>query len=171
MTKSFPSRMIPAALAALVLTAACSGANEPEPLPELNIVETAVAAGTFNTLVAALEAAGLDVALTGDGPFTVFAPTDEAFGKLPEGTVEALLNDIPTLTDILLYHVVDGHVLAADVAGLSSATTLQGEAISIEAMGGVMLNGSSNVVTTDILATNGVIHVIDEVLLPPSMTQ
>jgi uncharacterized surface protein with fasciclin (FAS1) repeats len=105
----------------------------------------------------------------GEGPFTVFAPTDEAFAALPAGTVEALLADIPALTDILLYHVVAGKVLAEDVVGLSSATTVQGSDIAITIDGGnVFLNGTAQVVATDIAASNGVIHVIDSVILPPS---
>ncbi len=134
-----------------------------------DIVDTAVAAGSFTTLAAALEAADLIGTLKGDGPFTVFAPTDEAFAALPEGTVEALLADIPALTDILLYHVVPGAVTAADVVQLSEAGTVQGQPVSIEVVGGgVVLNGGVNVVTTDIVASNGVIHVIDQVLLPPA---
>ncbi len=132
-----------------------------------DIVDTAVAAGSFGTLVTAVTEAGLVETLKGDGPFTVFAPTDEAFAALPEGTLEALLADIPALTDILLYHVVAGEVCAADVVGLDSATTVQGSDISIEVVdGAVILNGVTMVVTTDIEASNGVIHVIDSVLLP-----
>jgi len=158
------SRLAPVALAAVVVGAtACSDSNEPE---LQNIVETAVTAGTFNTLVAAVEAAGLATTLSDDGPFTVFAPTDDAFAALPAGTVDALLNDIPTLTEILLYHVVSGDVRAADVVNLNSATTLQGGSVSIDASMGVKVN-DANVLLTDVLATNGVIHVIDKVLLPP----
>ena len=134
-----------------------------------DIVDTAVAAGSFTTLAAALEAADLVGTLKGEGPFTVFAPTDAAFAALPAGTVEALLADIPALTDILLYHVVAGDVRAADVVGLNSATTVGGQDISIAVVNGeVVLNGSVKVVTTDIVASNGVIHVIDGVLLPPT---
>jgi uncharacterized surface protein with fasciclin (FAS1) repeats len=137
--------------------------------PEADIVDTAVAAGDFTTLAAALEAAGLVDTLKGEGPFTVFAPTDAAFASLPAGTVEGLLADVPALTDVLLYHVVSGQVLAADVVGLSAAPTVQGSDISIEVVDGkVILNGNVEVVTTDILASNGVIHVIDGVLLPPA---
>ncbi len=134
-----------------------------------DIVDTAVGAGSFNTLAAALTAAGLVDTLKGDGPFTVFAPTDDAFAKLPEGTVDALLADIPALTDILLYHVVAGSVPAADVVTLNSATTVQGSDVSIAIVdGGVVLNDGVNVTATDVFASNGVIHVIDTVLLPPS---
>ena len=133
----------------------------------LDIVDTAVAAGSFTTLAAALEAADLIGTLKGAGPFTVFAPTDAAFAALPAGTVEGLLGDIPALTDILLYHVVSGDVRAADVVQLSSATTVGGQDVSIEVVGGeVILNGSVKVVTTDIIASNGVIRVIDAVLIP-----
>ena len=130
-----------------------------------NIVETAVGAGTFNTLVAAVTAAGLADTLSGEGPFTVFAPTDEAFAALPAGTVEGLLADIPALTKVLTYHVVAGKVLAADVVTLTSATTLEGSDVKIDASNGVKINGA-NVVTADIICDNGVIHVVDAVLLP-----
>jgi uncharacterized surface protein with fasciclin (FAS1) repeats len=134
----------------------------------MDIVDTAIAAGSFNTLVAAVEAAGLVDTLKGDGPFTVFAPTDEAFAALPEGTIEALLEDIPTLTDILLYHVVPGKVLAADVVNLTSATTALGQDVQISVENGnVMINGAT-VIATDIETSNGVIHVIDTVILPTS---
>ena len=133
-----------------------------------DIIDTAVAAGSFNTLAAAVTAAGLVDTLKSAGPFTVFAPTDEAFAKLPVGTVEALLADITKLTAILTYHVVAGKVMAADVVGLNgqSAKTVNGATVSISTAGGVKLNGTSNVVKTDIECTNGVIHVIDAVILP-----
>lgn len=137
-----------------------------ESLPSKNIVETAVSAGSFTTLVAAVQAAGLVDALSGEGPFTVFAPTDEAFAKLPAGTVEALLADKEKLTAILTYHVVAGAVMANDVVGMSSAMTLQGESLRVSTSSeGVMIN-DAKVVTTDIEASNGVIHVIDTVLTP-----
>lgn len=133
-----------------------------------DIIDTAVAAGKFNTLAAAVTAAGLVDTLKGSGPFTVFAPTDEAFANLPAGTVEALLADIPKLTAILTYHVVAGKVMASDVVSLNgkNATTVNGADIAISTDGGVKLNGSTNVITTDIECTNGVIHVIDAVILP-----
>lgn len=135
--------------------------------PGQNIVEVAIEAGSFQTLVAAVQAAGLADTLSGGGPFTVFAPTDEAFAKLPDGTVEALLADPEALADILMYHVVAGRVFSGDVVQISRADTSQGTAINVSSnMDGVVLNGGSNVVATDILATNGVIHVIDTVLLP-----
>jgi len=135
-----------------------------------DIVDTAVAAGSFKTLVAAVTAASLVDTLKGAGPFTVFAPTDEAFAKLPAGTVESLLKDIPKLTAVLTYHVVSGKVLAADVMTMDGkeAATVQGSPVKISTTGGVKLNGTSNVVKTDILCTNGVIHVIDSVILPPA---
>ncbi len=135
-----------------------------------DIVDTAVGAGSFTTLVAAVKAAGLVDTLKGAGPFTVFAPTDDAFAKLPAGTVEGLLQDIPKLTAVLTYHVVSGKVLAADVVKLDgkSAKTVQGGEVKISTAGGVKLNGTSNVTATDIECSNGVIHVIDSVILPPA---
>jgi uncharacterized surface protein with fasciclin (FAS1) repeats len=134
-----------------------------------DIIDTAVAADNFKTLAAALTAAGLIDTLKGDGPFTVFAPSDEAFAKLPSGTVESLLNDIPTLKSILTYHVVSGKVLAADVMTMDGkfATTVNGADIKISINDAVHLNGASKVVATDIECTNGVIHVIDTVIMPP----
>jgi uncharacterized surface protein with fasciclin (FAS1) repeats len=130
-----------------------------------DIVDTAVAAGQFNTLAKALTEAGLVETLKGQGPFTVFAPTDEAFAKLPAGTLEALLKDKAKLTAVLTYHVVAGKVTAADVAKLTEAKTVQGQSVRIDTMGGVMVN-DAHVVKTDIMASNGVIHVIDKVILP-----
>ena len=134
-----------------------------------DIIDTAVAAGSFKTLAAALKAAGLIDTLKGTGPFTVFAPTDDAFAKLPSGTVEALLQDVPKLKSILTYHVVAGKVMAADVIKLDgkSATTVNGAVVKISTAGGVKINGTANVVKTDIECTNGVIHVLDAVILPP----
>jgi uncharacterized surface protein with fasciclin (FAS1) repeats len=130
-----------------------------------DIVDTAVGAGSFSTLVAAVKAAGLVDTLKGAGPFTVFAPTDEAFAKLPEGTVDALLKDIPKLKKILTYHVVSGKVMAADVIKLTSAKTVEGSDVKIDATNGVKIN-DSKVTTPDVAADNGVIHIIDAVLLP-----
>lgn len=131
-----------------------------------DIVDTAVAAGSFKTLAAALQATGLVETLKGKGPFTVFAPTDEAFAKLPAGTVEALLKDKAKLTQILLYHVVPGNVMAKDVVKLKSAKTAQGTAVKINVSGGKVMVDNANVVKTDIATSNGVIHVIDSVILP-----
>ena len=130
-----------------------------------NIVETAVGAGNFTTLVAAVTAAGLADTLSGTGPFTVFAPTDEAFAKLPAGTVEGPLNDIPTLTTILKHHVVAGTVMAADAAKLTSATPLDGGDLVIDATDGVKVGGAT-VISADIVCDNGVIHAVDAVILP-----
>ncbi|WP_009632031.1 fasciclin domain-containing protein [Synechocystis sp. PCC 7509] len=130
-----------------------------------DIVDTAINAGTFNTLVTAITAAGLDTALKGEGPFTVFAPTDEAFSKLPSGTVESLLEDVIQLRKILEYHVVSGKVMAADVVKLDSATTTEGSTVKIDASNGVKVNDAT-VVTPDVEADNGVIHIIDTVLIP-----
>jgi len=130
-----------------------------------DIIDTAVGAGSFGTLVTAIKAAGLVETLKGAGPFTVFAPTDEAFAKLPAGTVESLLKDIPKLKKILTYHVVSGKVMAADVVKLKSATTVEGSDVKIDASHGVKVNDST-VVTPDVAADNGVIHIIDAVLLP-----
>jgi uncharacterized surface protein with fasciclin (FAS1) repeats len=132
----------------------------------MDIVDTAIADGRFTTLVAAVEAAGLVDALKAEGPLTVFAPTDDAFAALPEGTLDALLADIPTLTDILLYHVVDGKVMAADVVELSQAQTLQGQYVDITVEDGRVYIDGAEVIITDIETSNGVIHVIDSVILP-----
>ncbi|MBD1905841.1 fasciclin domain-containing protein [Funiculus sociatus GB2-A5] len=131
-----------------------------------DIVDTAVSAGNFKTLVAAVQAAGLVDTLKGPGPFTVFAPTDAAFAKLPAGTVDSLLANIPELTKILTYHVVPGKVMSSDVVNLDKATTVQGSDLTIDASSGVKVNAAM-VVTPDIEADNGVIHVVDMVLLPP----
>lgn len=136
-------------------------------LPPKDIVDIAVEDGRFTTLAAALQAAGLVETLKGEGPFTVFAPTDEAFAKLPEGTVEALLADIPALTDILLYHVAEGRQFAADVVKLDKIATAQGKSATISLMDGAAKIDGAQIVLTDILAANGVIHVIDSVILPP----
>ena len=130
-----------------------------------DIVDIAVANGSFTTLVAAVEAAGLVDTLKGEGPFTVFAPTDEAFAALPEGTVEALLNDIPALTAILTYHVVPGAVMSGDLSDGMMAPTVNGQSVTITLGDGVMVDGA-NVIMADIEASNGVIHVIDAVILP-----
>jgi len=139
-----------------------------------DIVDTAVQAGNFKTLVAAVKAAGLVETLKSPGPFTVFAPTDEAFGALPKGTVEGLLNDVPKLKAILTYHVVAGKVMAADVmkmtsSGPAEAKTVQGQPVTLKTQGilskHVYVN-DAKVVQADIAATNGVIHVIDKVILP-----
>ncbi len=131
-----------------------------------NIVDTAVNAGSFSTLVAAIKAANLVDTLKGKGPFTVFAPTDEAFAKLPEGTVDSLLKDLPKLKQILTYHVVSGKVMAADVVKLKSAKTVEGSDVKIDAANGSVKINNATVATPDVAADNGVIHVIDTVLMP-----
>ncbi|WP_343212895.1 fasciclin domain-containing protein [Gemmatimonas groenlandica] len=145
--------------------AAAPAAEAPAPK---DIVETAIAAGTFNTLAKALTAAGLVETLKGAGPFTVLAPTDEAFAKIPAKDLEALLADKAALTKVLTYHVIAGNVPASTVTTLTEATSLEGSKIAIKVVDGkVMLNGASEVTSTDIAASNGVIHVINTVLMPP----
>ena len=131
-----------------------------------NIVETALAAGNFNTLAKALTEAGLVQELQKEGPFTVFAPTDEAFSKLPEGTLENLLKDTEALKKVLLYHVVSGKVMASDVVNLQSATTLEGNDVKIKTVDGNVMINNAKVIKADVVASNGVIHVIDTVLIP-----
>lgn len=133
-----------------------------------DIVDTAVSAGQFNTLAKALQAAGLVDTLKGKGPFTVFAPTDEAFAKLPAGTIDELLKpeSKEKLKSILLYHVVSGKVTAAKVTKMSSAKTLNGQEVKISTSGGKVMVNDATVVKPDVMASNGVIHVIDTVLLP-----
>lgn len=161
--------------AALLLTASLSlsvlgcGDDDPVQSNARSIVETAAAAGQFTTLVAALEATGLDATLSGNGPFTVFAPTDAAFAALPAGTVDALLADPDALSKILTYHVASGNIGSADLNGVTSAITVNGLPVLFDLTSGVKVNGA-RVTTADIQASNGVIHVIDAVLLPPSQS-
>ncbi len=156
-----------------MLTAAAATAFALSVVPgraqEADIVDTAVAAGQFKTLAAALDAAGLVETLKGPGPFTVFAPTDAAFAALPAGTVDTLLKpeNKDQLTAILTYHVVPGKVMAADVSGMTEAKTVNGAMLNIDASGGTVKVNDATVTTADIAASNGVIHVIDAVLLPP----
>jgi uncharacterized surface protein with fasciclin (FAS1) repeats len=151
-------------------TAAAAGHAMPTSLAAPDIVDTAVKAGSFKTLVAAVKAAGLVETLKGDGPFTVFAPTDEAFAKLPDGTVESLLKpeNKDKLVAILTYHVVAGNVKAADVVKLKEAKTVQGQSVSIKVTDAGVKVDNAKVVKTDIECSNGVIHVIDSVILPPA---
>lgn len=144
--------------------------TDAEVVEELDIVETAAAAGSFNTLVAAVNAAGLTETLKGEGPFTVFAPTDEAFAKLPEGTLEMLLKpeNKEKLAAILTYHVVSGKVTAGEVVKLSSAESVSGKKIDIKTSDGKVMVDGATVIKTDIMAENGVIHVIDTVMMPPA---
>ena len=133
---------------------------------KMDIVETAVKADNFNTLVKAVKAAGLVETLQGDGPFTVLAPTDEAFAKIPEDKLNALLADKEALQKVLTYHVLPGKAMAADVVGMSSAKTVQGQSVAISTVDDKVMVDNANVVKTDIKTSNGVIHVIDTVILP-----
>ncbi|MBA3819239.1 MAG: fasciclin domain-containing protein [Deltaproteobacteria bacterium] len=168
-------------LLAVLLIAACGSSDKPSPTATTtppatitqappaaseDIVDTAVAAGSFKTLVTAVQTAGLVETLKGPGPFTVFAPTDEAFAKLPAGALDALLADKAKLATVLTYHVVAGNVTSGAVAGMTEATTVQGGKLKIDAASGVKVNNAT-VVKADVTASNGVIHVIDTVLLPP----
>ena len=150
-------------LASALLTAALS-TNAMQ--PKSDIVDTAVAAGNFNTLVTAVKAAGLVDTLKGDGPFTVFAPTDEAFAKIPAEELNALLADKEKLAAVLTYHVVPGKVMASDVVKMNSAATVQGESVDIKVKDGKVFIDQAQVSNTDIETTNGVIHVIDTVIIP-----
>jgi uncharacterized surface protein with fasciclin (FAS1) repeats len=143
-------------------TASAEAASAPD------IIDVAAAAGSFNTLAAALTAAGLVETLQGPGPFTVLAPTDEAFAKIPEADLQALLADKDALTKVLTYHVIAGNVPSSEIVNLTEATTVEGRKVSIAVVDGkVVINGTSTVVTPDVAASNGVIHVIDAVLMPP----
>jgi len=145
-----------------------SSANADHHGMKKDIVEVASESGSFNTLVAAVKAAGLVETLQGEGPFTVFAPTDEAFAKLPEGTVEMLLKpeNKDKLVSILTYHVVAGKVMAADVMKVDSATTVQGQKVMVKVVGDKVMIDDAHVVSADVKASNGVIHAIDSVLMP-----
>jgi uncharacterized surface protein with fasciclin (FAS1) repeats len=160
--KMFRRTFLAATTAIAIAPAAFAGGHS------MDIVDTAVGAGSFTTLVAAVQAAGLVDTLKGEGPFTVFAPTDEAFAALPEGTVESLLmpENKDQLVSILTYHVIPGKVMAADVnAKKMGVKTVQGSEVTVNGMSGVKVDGA-NVVSADIEASNGVIHVIDAVILP-----
>jgi uncharacterized surface protein with fasciclin (FAS1) repeats len=163
-TKVVPFLLVIAMLSITALPALAAPSNQ----ADQDIVDIAIENGSFTTLVTAVEAAGLVDTLKGEGPFTVFAPTDDAFNALPEGTIPALLNDIPALTDILLYHVVPGKVMAAEVVTLSSADTALGKPLAIRVEDGNVFVNDAQVVITDIEASNGVIHVVDTVIIPPA---
>ena len=167
MLKTYVMGSMAAAFALAVVVTVGAAGTAPVSAQSKDIVDTAVAAGSFKTLAAALTAADLVTTLKGAGPFTVFAPTDEAFAKLPAGTVESLLKpeNKAKLRRILTYHVVAGTVMAADVVKMTSAKAVSGDTFTIKTMGGVMID-NAKVVKTDIKASNGVIHVIDTVLLP-----
>ena len=136
---------------------------------DADIVDTAIGAGNFETLVAAVQAAGLVETLKGEGPFTVFAPTDAAFDALPEGTVESLLEDTDALTSILTYHVVPGSVMSGDLSDGMTAETVEGSEIEVSISDGTVMVNDATVTTADIEASNGVIHVIDAVIMPEDM--
>ena len=158
--------LIRTAAVALTVFAGAAVRADRAAAPSKDVVDTAVAAGDFTTLAKALQAAGLVDTLKGPGPFTVFAPTDEAFAKLPPGTLDSLLKDKSKLTQVLTYHVVAGRVSAAQVGKMKSAKTVEGQSLRItHANGGVQVD-NANVVKADIGASNGVIHVIDTVVLP-----
>ena len=161
-------RVFKTALMALALTLGITGSAKAESMSDKDIVEVAASAGSFKTLVAAVQAAGLVDVLKGDGPLTVFAPTDAAFAKLPAGTVENLLKpeNKDKLISVLTYHVVPGRVTAGEVVKLSSAKTVNGRALRINAKDGKVMVDNARVTTTDIMASNGIIHVIDSVVLP-----
>jgi transforming growth factor-beta-induced protein len=158
-----------ALLASLCSVALPTNLAHAQTMSSADIVDTAVAAGNFKTLATALQAAGLVDTLKGPGPFTVFAPTDDAFAQLPAGTVESLLANPDQLRTVLTYHVVAGQVTSAAVVKLHSATTLEGEDVAIKAADGSVQINDATVTTADIMASNGVIHVLDSVLMPPSM--
>ena len=159
-----------ATVAAVVLTVAASGTTAVR-AETRDVVDTAIAAGSFKTLAKALDAAGLVTTLKGVGPFTVFAPTDEAFAKLPDGTLETLLKpeNKEKLRRILTYHVVAGKVMASDVVKLQSAKAVSGDTITVKVEDGVVHVDNATVTSADVLASNGVIHVIDSVILPKGL--
>ncbi len=161
-----PNIISTAVVAASLLMGTPVTQNGPDSEPTMNIVETAISAGSFNTLVAAVKAAGLVETLSGPGPFTVFAPTDEAFAQIPADQLNALLADKEALTAVLTYHVVAGKVMAEDVVKLSSATTVNGQDVDIKVWDGKVMIDDAQVTTADIDTTNGVIHVINKVILP-----
>ena len=171
-----PKRLLTRLLLGLALLASLSSATlsasmaHAQPMSGGDIVDTAVGAGDFTTLATALKAAGLVDTLKGPGPFTVFAPTDAAFAKLPAGTLDSLLANPEQLRAVLTYHVVAGADTAADVSKLQQAATVEGEDVTIGAADGMVQINDATVTQADIMATNGIIHVIDTVLLPPSLS-
>jgi len=165
MKKPFVTALAVALLGAMTLGAVASSASAP-PKPAKNIVQTAVAAGSFKTLVSLVKQAGLAGALSGKGPLTVFAPTDAAFAKVPKATLAALAKDKSKLKAVLLYHVAKGKLTAAKVVKLHSVKTLSGQSLKVSVSHGTVTVGGARVIKTDIGASNGVIHVIDKVLIP-----
>ena len=167
-TRKYKLSIVAVLMVLVIGVVGCKSSNN-STAPTLNdIVDTAIAAGNFNTLVAAVQAAGLEATLRGPGPFTVFAPTDAAFANLPAGTLDSLLlpQNQAQLQNILLYHVVPGEFKAADVVKNTSLTTAQGQSVTITVNNGSVMVDNANVTATDIIASNGVIHVIDAVILP-----
>lgn len=153
-------------VAAAAVALVSIGAQATGVAPSKDIVDTAVEAGSFKTLAAALQAADLISTLKSEGPFTVFAPTDAAFAKIPKADLDALLSDKRALTEVLTYHVVSGKVMAADVVKLTQAKTVEGSPVKIKVVDGKVMINNANVSATDIAASNGVIHVIDTVIMP-----
>ena len=153
-------------VAAAAIALVSIGAQATGSAPSKDIVDTAVEAGSFKTLAAALQAADLISTLKSEGPFTVFAPTDAAFAKIPKADLDALLKDKVALTKVLTYHVVSGKVMAADVVKLTQAKTVEGSPVNIKVVDGNVMINNANVSATDIAASNGVIHVIDTVIMP-----
>ena len=153
-------------VAAAAVALVSIGAQATGSAPSKDIVDTAVEAGSFKTLAAALQAADLISTLKSEGPFTVFAPTDAAFAKIPKADLDALLSDKRALTEVLTYHVVSGKVMAADVVKLTQAKTVEGSPVKIKVVDGNVMINNANVSATDIAASNGVIHVIDTVIMP-----
>jgi len=153
-------------VAAAAVALVSIGAQATGIAPSKDIVDTAVEAGSFKTLAAALQAADLISTLKSEGPFTVFAPTDAAFAKIPKADLDALLSDKRALTEVLTYHVVAGKVMAADVVKLTQAKTVEGSPVKIKVADGKVMINNANVSATDIAASNGVIHVIDTVIMP-----
>lgn len=161
------SRLSTLFIAGALLVSALYWTGTPVRAQQKDIVDTAIEAGQFKTLVKLVQEAGLEEALRGKGPFTVFAPTDQAFAKLPKATVEALLKDKEALKQVLLYHVVSGNVTSSEVVKLKKAKTLQGSSVSIKVSGNKVRIDKATVVKADIQCSNGVIHVIDTVITPP----
>lgn len=167
MSKRILSALTAFAFAFLTIGAVTAGDYDNDnKMMKKDIVDTAIAADDFNTLVAAVKAAGLVETLKGEGPFTVLAPTDAAFAKIPKADLDALLADKEALTKVLTYHVIPAKAKAADVVGMSSADTVAGQAVSISVDGDTVMINDAKVIKTDIMASNGVIHVIDTVLMP-----
>lgn len=166
LSKLISSKLILSAVISVLFSTFLFAGDHDDKSTKKDIVTVAVESGQFTTLTKALTETGLVEALKGDGPFTVFAPTDEAFAKLPKGTVESLLKDKESLKNILLYHVVSGMVTAKDVVKLKDAKTLAGKNVNIKVVDGAVMINDSKVTTADVMASNGVIHIIDTVLIP-----